>query len=122
MNKFKRIFYYWLPVCLWALLKFTFSAHPTGQASNIDWQDFIVKKTAHVVFYAILTTLTFRALREYQVSLKSALIYSIFISTLYGASDEFHQSFIPGRDASVLDIGLDLLGALLAKSLRDNRG
>jgi VanZ family protein len=35
------------------------------------------------------------------------------ISTLYGITDEIHQSFVPGRDAAVLDLVLDMIGATL---------
>ena len=36
---------------------------------------------------------------------------------LVAASDEFHQSFVPGRTPAVRDVGIDLLGALLALGL-----
>jgi len=36
---------------------------------------------------------------------------------LFAVSDEFHQSFVPGRSASVMDVGLDLLGILFALSV-----
>jgi VanZ family protein len=44
------------------------------------------------------------------------LIPVIIIAILYGVSDEFHQSFIPGRVASLSDINLNTLG-ILASSL-----
>ena len=37
----------------------------------------------------------------------------MILTVLYGISDEFHQSFVPSRDASVLDVLADLAGALL---------
>lgn len=40
--------------------------------------------------------------------------YAIGISTAYGVLDEYHQSFVPGRDASVLDVVADFAGAALA--------
>ena len=39
---------------------------------------------------------------------------SAIIASLYGISDEFHQSFIPGRNPDVLDWAADTTGALLA--------
>ena len=38
----------------------------------------------------------------------------LVLTVLYGASDEFHQRFVPERDASWLDLGADGLGALAA--------
>jgi VanZ family protein len=39
------------------------------------------------------------------------------LGTLYGALDELHQSFIPGRTASLVDLGLDVIGLLLGLGL-----
>lgn len=39
---------------------------------------------------------------------------SVLIASLYGASDELHQSFIPGRSPEVADWIADTLGALAA--------
>ena len=40
----------------------------------------------------------------------------IVAGALYGATDEWHQSFVPGRDASVLDWLADLCGVTLGYS------
>ena len=37
------------------------------------------------------------------------LIFSIF----YAASDEFHQTFVPGRDGNIVDVLIDSSGALV---------
>ena len=108
------IILYWVPVLLWAAVIFTFSSFPTGTASEIDWQDFIVKKSAHVVVYFILTSLTYRALLVNGVSKSKAAFLSILFSVLYGFSDEFHQSFTPGRDPRIRDVLFDAVGAVLA--------
>ena len=41
-----------------------------------------------------------------------AVAITTLLATLYGASDEWHQSFVPGRDASAGDVAKDLGGAL----------
>ncbi len=38
----------------------------------------------------------------------------ILISLLYGVTDEIHQYFVPGRNASVSDVGIDFVGIILA--------
>jgi VanZ family protein len=44
-----------------------------------------------------------------------ALLFAIIIGTLYGASDEFHQSFVPGRTASIWDLAADSTGVGIAQ-------
>lgn len=109
----ERVFYYWLPVVVWGGVIFLFSANPTTRASEIYWQDFIVKKTAHVVVYAILSTLFYRALKTGGIKAKKAGYYSIFFSLFYGLTDEFHQSFTPGRDPKIRDVIFDTIGGAL---------
>lgn len=108
----KRLFKYWLPVVLWSGVIFMFSSLPTNRTSQIYWQDFIVKKTAHIVEYAIFTLLLYRALKISGVEKKEAGVYSIILAVIYGMSDEFHQSFTPGREPTVRDVIFDTIGAV----------
>jgi len=38
----------------------------------------------------------------------------VILCVLYGISDEYHQSFVPGRSPDLLDIRNDTIGAVLA--------
>jgi len=109
-----KAFFYWFPVLLWAFVIFLFSANPTTRASEIHWQDFIVKKTAHIVEYGIFTLLLFRALRGANLNMSKAVVSAIIISIIYGATDEFHQSFTPGREPTLRDVIFDSIGSLLS--------
>ena len=74
--RFQKIFQLWAPPLAWALLIFYFSSWPTGVASTVDWQDFVVKKLAHVMEYGIFTVLFYRALKESGLSkIKAACFY-----------------------------------------------
>jgi VanZ family protein len=114
MARIKFFYYYWLPIFLWAVIIFLFSSFPTGQATYIDWQDFIIKKTAHIVEYGVFTLLIYRSLRKITKKEKNAALYAIFISLLYGLTDEYHQSFTPGRGPKLRDVGFDTIGSILA--------
>ncbi len=109
----KMFFRFWLPFLLWAIVIFLFSATPTTRASEIVWQDFIVKKTAHVVEYFIYSMLLFRALLNSNIRHKKVMFFIVITAVLYGLTDEFHQSFTPGRDPKLRDVAFDTLGSLL---------
>ncbi len=100
-------FFSYLAVFLWAALIFTFSSMSQIKVSQFILWDFIAKKSAHVIEYAILFVLIFRATKG-----KWSLSY--FLLILYAVSDEFHQKFVPGRSSSPLDIGFDATGANIA--------
>ena len=93
----KKVVSLWLPVFVWAGFIFLFSSLTVTPSTEIYWQDFVVKKTAHIVEYGILTVLLYRAMKESGVSVQNAALWAILIAVFYGASDEFHQSFTPGR-------------------------
>ena len=97
----------WLTVIIWAAVIFTLSSIPQIKISQFLFWDFVVKKTAHVTEYAIFYALIFRATRG-----KWALSYLLI--ALYALSDEFHQKFVPGRTATLLDAAFDLTGANVA--------
>jgi len=110
----KKFLNYWLPVFFWCLIIFSFSSFSTPSTSAIYWQDFIVKKLAHIVEYGILALLLYRALRAYEIDKTKAVILSILFAGLYGLTDEFHQSFTPGREPRIRDVAFDTIGASLA--------
>ena len=69
-------------------------------------------KAVHVVEYGILASLVYLALRNMKVSSRYLLAVAFTIAFMYGVSDEIHQYFVPSRDADVLDVVADGIGAL----------
>lgn len=108
-----KLFNLWLPVVFWALIIFSFSAQTTPSISEVHWQDFIFKKTIHMIEYGIFATLWFRAFKGSGIEKIRALYYSFFLASFYGASDEFHQSFTPGREPRLRDTMIDAFGAFI---------
>jgi len=71
----------------------------------------IISNLAHIPAYALLTFLWLKAFERRSAShsfMVAALIS--FGLILFAVSDEIHQSFVPGRFASFMDIGLDPIG------------
>ena len=102
----------WAPVAAWAVIIFLFSSLSVTPTTEIYWQDFVVKKTAHVIEYGIFAVLLYRALRSEGVEKINAGLLAILVSVIYGASDEFHQGFTPGREPRVRDVVFDTIGAI----------
>lgn len=72
-------------------------------------------KLAHLAIYGLLAAGLIRAFgqRMRQSRPGPVVMLTIMCCLLYGISDEFHQSFIPGRSVSSLDILADTAGAVL---------
>lgn len=72
----------------------------------------------HAGAYFVLALLTVRAFaRGLSEPRSTRLLAGAFgFSVLYGVSDEWHQSFVPGRDPSLGDVVFDALGALVVTS------
>ena len=113
MQRIQKVLNYWLPPILWALIIFIFSSFPTVQTTEFFLGDFLIKKSAHLFEYGVLAILLYRALLNYDVNTNKALFFAILIAGLYGVSDEFHQSFIPGRGPAVRDVIIDTIGATI---------
>lgn len=69
-------------------------------------------KGLHAITYIPLSFLISIALSKSGIK-RYVFILAFLISTLYGVSDELHQSFVPGRDASIYDLLADTIGAFL---------
>lgn len=84
-------------------------------------------KLAHFSVYGLLaaTLIAARQPQARQRRPKAAALAAVLCCLAYGIFDEFHQSFIPGRDSSVVDVVFDVLGGLTVSlawlRLRDRR-
>jgi VanZ family protein len=132
-----RLFGYWAPAILWAALLLslggeTASAQNTGsllatllgalfdaityeQAMIIHWA---IRKSAHIVAYAILGWLNFRALRAGRPgwSLRWSVV-AVLMALAVAIADELHQAMSPQRTAALADVAFDLWGAVVSQFL-----
>lgn len=76
----------------------------------------IQDKIHHFIAYFVLGIVAWRCFRHF-VSPPALAITSVVFCSLYGISDEWHQSFVVGRDPEVLDWVADTLGATVAMLL-----
>lgn len=78
--------------------------------------EFFIRKAGHVTEYAVLALLLYRAFVNTAFRSRRALSAGLVLlfCAAYAASDEFHQSFVPSRTASLRDVMIDLCGATLA--------
>lgn len=99
----------WLPALFLTLAIFAFSSRRGDELPDFQSWDYLVKKAAHAVGYGLLALSYLRALPRRSYFLAWLLAVS------YSATDEFHQSFVPGRHAAIADVVVfDNLGALAA--------
>lgn len=119
----RRKLKHWLPTLAWAVLIFSFSSQPTFSTSAVHWQDFLVKKSAHLFVYAVLSILIYRSLKlTTHYSLLNLLILTITLTVLYAVTDEFHQTFTLGRDPTLRDVFIDIAGGLTGLIVRTKIG
>ena len=73
----------------------------------------IISNLAHIPVYALLTFLWLKSFAKAE-SKNSIIAFSLILAGMvfFAISDEIHQSFVPGRTASFMDIGLYLIGIL----------
>ena len=70
----------------------------------------IIRKLAHFSIYALVGVWIMSFMSTFNIRLYKKWIISMLVGALYAASDEFHQSFVPGRGPSIIDVGIDSLG------------
>ena len=73
----------------------------------------IIRKGAHLSIYTLVGILIMSFISTYKIHLKYKFLISILVGLIYASSDEIHQSFIPGRTASIIDVGIDTSGVLI---------
>ena len=96
----------------WAALIFGLSSIPELSSGLGSW-DLVLRKLAHATEYTILGALLVRALRRWS--------WALALGVAYAASDELHQSFVPGRQGSPLDVLIDSVGVIAGTILAVRR-
>jgi VanZ family protein len=112
MLKIHAFFHVWGPSILLMAVIFMFSSIPSSEMPSFDLFDFLVKKGGHFSGYALLALANLHALRQVQDRQNNrAYILAWVLAVAYSATDEFHQSFVPGRHPALTDVGIDASGA-----------
>ena len=116
----------WLAPVIYLAAIFVISSQPQPMIAPPGW--FGGDKVAHFGAYAGLGVLLCRAYLGSGLNASAAFWLTVLTASLYGASDEWHQSFVPNRSADAADWLADSLGAmvgavvfLLALRARDRR-
>ena len=135
MRSFLR---YWLPVLLWALFISWMSTeagsprhssriigpilhwiYPKISDETVAQVQLFARKTAHVTEYAVLALLLWRARRraywgDPRPWRPKDAYFAVMLSVLFAMTDEWHQTFVPGREGRVADVLIDGMGATAA--------
>lgn len=134
----------WSIVLGWMWIIFSLSSETVYESSNrslkmlefmkaqfgLDFSVFFLRKAAHFVEYAILTSFSFFAfvstariseknplieipVKEVKSSFQTNSMLSIWITVLYAVFDEYHQIFVFGRNADIIDVLIDISGGVV---------
>lgn len=127
----RRLIIRWIVTVAWAGLIFYLSTQKFGTSfseglldealGSVHWHisvhafeilHTLFRKLAHVTEYGIFGLLLYGSLElEPQTSWSfRRMVLALVIVAVYSLTDEFHQLFVPGRGASLVDCGIDTAG------------
>jgi VanZ family protein len=100
----------WAPTATYMILIFWESSlsNPAPAVTGLIWD-----KALHTAGYALLGGCCAYSFRGEGQSWRASLILGTLLASVYGATDEFHQSFTPKRTADITDWVADSLGAFV---------
>jgi VanZ family protein len=102
----------WTPALLYMALIFTVSSFEVAVpgVQKIPFKD----KALHFVEYGLLGFLCMRASVTTWPNLPrwQTYLFAVFVSTLWGLSDEIHQALVPGRSSELADVVADFFGSV----------
>lgn len=128
-----------LVVCLWMLFIFSFSAQPDGQTNQLSLrvtqkmidlkilalpdtmapQSYLllanryIRKVAHFSLFMVLGFIVSQGIRLRVKNPVLVFVFALLLCCIYAISDEWHQMFVPGRNAEWTDVLIDSAGAFL---------
>jgi VanZ family protein len=107
---------FWIPVIIYAILIFLISSVPAKDIPSLmPYEDVIF----HIFEYGVFALLISRACKHglRLTAYNRRFWITLLIAIIYGLSDEFHQSFVTGRDCSLVDASYDGIGIIIANLL-----
>lgn len=84
---------------------------------NILIVEKVIRKIAHFSIYTLLGILLMCFAKTYDMPDKKRVAFCTLYVIIFASLDEFHQSFTPGRNPSVVDVFIDTIGALTGMTL-----
>lgn len=111
-----RYLKYWTPAILYMALIFAISSLEQPPLPMPKFELLSIDKLYHFIEYGILSVLLTIALINVPpkwLPTNWIWVTAVLISILYGASDEWHQTFVPGRFATFSDFVSDVIGAIV---------
>ena len=90
---------------------------PSLLPHDVDLIHGLIRKTGHVAEYFVLGILSFRAFRGGSSKIWHLrwTVFVMILVVLFAVTDEIHQSLVASRTASVVDVGIDLVGGILSQ-------
>ncbi|MGI9186374.1 MAG: VanZ family protein [Gaiellales bacterium] len=103
----------WLPAVLLAALVWKLSATPDLAIAS-GWIDTVTRKAAHITVFGLLCAACVLGLRAQRLSVHVCLFGGALLAVVYAMVDEYHQTFVPTRVGSPVDVAIDALGIGIA--------
>jgi VanZ family protein len=110
--KAKTFLWRWGPALVLMAVIFIASSQPKTAVPQFGSYDWPVKKFAHVIAYGLLGIAYLHGLAAGRRPTWRLALAAVLMAAAYGATDEFHQSFVAGRGAGPVDVGIDTLGTI----------
>lgn len=104
-------------IFIWVLS--SMPANAVVELPSSKWDGWI-KESLHLVEFGLLYVLLVLALLTFTSLTPKLNLLCIVIASLYGLLDEVHQSFVPARSATLIDLVKDVIGVLAAAWLLTN--
>ena len=82
-----------------------------GEGAGLLFGFLPLRKLAHMAEYAVLGLLFLGYFKTEKLPWRKRFLFSWLLSAAYGAADEFHQLFVPGRTGTPVDVAIDSIGA-----------
>ncbi|MCX6732219.1 MAG: VanZ family protein [Candidatus Roizmanbacteria bacterium] len=114
MHKKMDIFYYWFPPVAWMGIIFYMSSQRSISLTSHVTTDFVTFKTLHMIEYAFLFFLFYRAFQSSKyIKDNISVLCAFFMTMFYSLTDEFHQLYIATRQGRLRDVLFDVVGILI---------